>query len=143
LGDKINRILTKILNILFVNFLDIFLQMVNITTALQSITEFINQKGLSQMKKWSERKRYRKNGYLMRNIIQIIQQLKKILVLISGNDVIEMLKGMTMLFIFKFFLIIISFYILLKDLLNKEERDALTSEKYKGAIINLVSLINN
>ena len=77
--------------------------MVNITTALQTITEFINQSDLRQMKKCSERKRYRKNGYLMRNIIQIIHQLKKILVLISGNDVIEMFKGMTMFF-FKFFL---------------------------------------
>jgi hypothetical protein len=69
-------------------------------TALQTISAFINQSDFRQMKKWSERKRYLRNGYLMRNIIQMIQQLKKILVLISGNDVIEMLKGMNTFVIF-------------------------------------------
>jgi|LakMenE18May11ns_1017448.scaffolds.fasta_scaffold8390583_1 hypothetical protein len=67
--------------------------MVNIT-ALQILSRFISNKNIKPMKKWSTRFRNvesdgRKSWYLK----GLIRQIKKILNIISGNDIIEMIKG--------------------------------------------------
>jgi hypothetical protein len=49
----------------------------------------------------------------------MLRKLKQILLLVSGNDLIE----------------------LLKDLLTKEERELLTPPKYKQALKNFVSIL--
>jgi hypothetical protein len=65
--------------------------MVNMT-ALQRISNLIGTPG-RPMKKWSDRKRYEQNGSLLRYVRQMVGRIKKILILISGDDVVEMLKG--------------------------------------------------
>jgi hypothetical protein len=65
--------------------------MVNIT-ALQRISNFLGT-SIRPMKKWSDRSRYEHNGSLLRYVKRMVGQIKNILVLISGDDVVEMLKG--------------------------------------------------
>ena len=67
--------------------------MVNLT-ALQRLTRFISSENLHPMKKWSDRFRNseiegRKSWYLK----GLIRQVKNILNIISGNDIVEMIKG--------------------------------------------------
>ena len=62
-------------------------------TSLQKITAFIKEMNIKEMKSWSTRKLYMKDGQLMRYSRQMIKQIKQILILISGNEVLEMLKG--------------------------------------------------
>ena len=62
-------------------------------TGLQRIIKFIDDNKISEMIQWSNRKRYLKDGQLMRYIRHLIKQIRLILNLISGNDIIEMLKG--------------------------------------------------
>jgi hypothetical protein len=62
-------------------------------TSLQKITAFIKENKLQQMKQWSKRKLYMKDGQLMRYSRDMIKQIKQILILISGNDVLKMLEG--------------------------------------------------
>jgi hypothetical protein len=62
-------------------------------TSLQKITAFIKKNKLQQMKQWSKRKLYMKDGQLMRYSRDMIKQIKQILILISGNDVLKMLEG--------------------------------------------------
>ena len=54
---------------------------------------FIKEMNIQDMKKWSTRKHFMKNGKLMRYTRVMIKQIKQILILLSGNDVVEMLKG--------------------------------------------------
>jgi|LakMenEpi03Aug12_release.lakeMendotaPanAssembly.Ray.scaffolds.fasta_scaffold1591763_1 hypothetical protein len=67
-------------------------------TALERITRFIHSdRNIKPMKKWSQRFRFanltsgldNRNPYLKR----IMKQVKEILVIVSGDDVVEMLKG--------------------------------------------------
>jgi hypothetical protein len=67
-------------------------------TALERITRFINsEKNVKQMKKWSQRFKFanltsdldNRNHYLKR----LMKQVRAILVIVSGDDVVEMLKG--------------------------------------------------
>ncbi len=62
-------------------------------TSLQKITAFIKENKLQPMKQWSKRKLYMKDGQLMRYSRDMIKQIKQILILISGNDVLKMLEG--------------------------------------------------
>jgi hypothetical protein len=62
-------------------------------TSLQKITAFIKENKLQKMKQWSKRKLYMKDGQLMRYSRDMIKQIKQILILISGNDVLKMLEG--------------------------------------------------
>ena len=67
--------------------------MVNVT-ALERITRFINtEPNIKQMKKWSDRFRQdnmqKKSCYLN----DLVKKVKQILILISGDDIVEMLKG--------------------------------------------------
>ena len=77
--------------------------MVNIT-ALQEITRFILSRNLKPMKKWSGRFRKtaldgRQSWYLK----GLRRKVKFILNIISGNDIVEMIKGkMNSCYIFKF-----------------------------------------
>ena len=58
-----------------------------VATAIEKITKFVYDEQIPAMKKWSER--YRKNGYKL----DLIKQIQSLLRLISGNDVLAMLKG--------------------------------------------------
>ena len=68
-------------------------------TALQRIVSFIKTNNLSTMMKWSHRKNHLNNGKLMRYTRLLVKQIRFILNLISGNDLIEMLKGINRLFL--------------------------------------------
>ena len=67
-------------------------------TALGQIIDFINDKKLTQMMKWSDRSIFCKNrhGYsiLNNNVRKIKNGFQKILNLISGNDSVEFLKSL-------------------------------------------------
>lgn len=60
--------------------------------AIERITSFIEQEQLVQMKKWSERYGA---GESQRNfhINKIIKQIRNVLIIVSGNDIVAMLKG--------------------------------------------------
>ena len=62
-------------------------------TSLQKIIDFIDKTQLKEMQKWSTRERYKNNGQPMSYTRQMIKNIRKILVLISGNDLTEMLIG--------------------------------------------------
>lgn len=62
-------------------------------TALKKLTEFIENQHLSQMKRWSERYRLDAHGKKSRYLKSLIRQIRAILVLISGNDVVKMIQG--------------------------------------------------
>ena len=68
-------------------------------TALQRIVSFIKSNNLSTMMKWSHTKNDLNNGKLMRYSRLLVKQIRFILNLISGNDLIEMLKGINRLFL--------------------------------------------
>ena len=72
--------------------------MVN-NTALQKIISFIDSKNLRPMKQWSSRSRYRHDGQISTNNYNLSKQIRQLLVLISGNDVTEMIKGVLLLLI--------------------------------------------
>lgn len=59
--------------------------------ALTRISNFIATENINSMKRWSERYKgnNRKNWYLQK----LTNQTRKLLNLISGNDIVEMLKG--------------------------------------------------
>jgi hypothetical protein len=61
-------------------------------TALQRISNFLGT-STRPIKKWSDRRRYEQNGSRLRYVKRMIGQIKNILVLISGVDVVEMLMG--------------------------------------------------
>ena len=61
--------------------------------ALQRITNFIKDNKIIEMQRWSNRKRNCKDGQLMRYTRQLIKQVRSILELVSGNDILGMLKG--------------------------------------------------
>ena len=69
-------------------------------TALERITRFIqNDRNIKPMKKWSQRFRFanltsdldNRNPYFK----SLMKQVRAILVIVSGDDVIKMLKGIT------------------------------------------------
>ena len=62
--------------------------MVNLS-AIERINRLITEENINQMKRWSDRHRTTKSG-----ADSIISKIRYILVLISGNDVIEMLKSL-------------------------------------------------
>ena len=67
--------------------------MVNITS-LQRIASFIANENLTLMKQWSQR--FRNAGLYGRRswyLNKLIKEIKEILIIVSGNDVVEMLKG--------------------------------------------------
>lgn len=67
--------------------------MVNLT-ALERISRLIKAEiNVKVMKPWSKRTRFDKNHKKMRNIRVLIKKIRVLLMLISGNDMIEMLKG--------------------------------------------------
>ena len=70
-------------------------KMVNTESAVHLINNYISEKQIRPMKNWSSRKRYCQNtNVLQRNVFQITRLVKKLLNIISGNDIVEMLKGM-------------------------------------------------
>lgn len=62
-------------------------------TALQLILSFINESKIKAMMKWSDRKLYSEDGKLMRYPRVLTRKIREILNLLSGNDVVKMLKG--------------------------------------------------
>ena len=75
------------------------MKMVNIT-ALQQITNFLNGKNIRHMKKWSNRSRYGEdNNVLLRNVHSMVKKIKRLLIIISGDDVVEMLKSILIIII--------------------------------------------
>ena len=106
-------------------------------TAVHKIIKFIESQNISQMKKWSERSRYNnRTMQLLRFIREKVVNIREILRILSGNDIVEMLKGC--LYAIKKLL----FFLFLSpsDVLNAEERDNLTHPKYKLTLANLVIL---
>ena len=75
-------------------------------SALHNLIEIISTQDIIQMKKWSERRRYDNSSkQLLRYLREKVKGIRQILVILSGNDVIEMLKGKLMhLFLFLIFL---------------------------------------
>ena len=63
--------------------------MPNSTTSLKKLINFVDENKLKEMQKWSTRNRYMSDGQLMRYSRQMIKNIRKILVLISGNDIIS------------------------------------------------------
>ena len=61
--------------------------------------EYITSKKLRPMKKWSIRSRYDYSTIKSKCTKKIIKQIRKLLNFISGNDIIEMLKGNKVLII--------------------------------------------
>lgn len=67
--------------------------MVNQTTAVEKLYRFIFSENLRPMRKWSTRYRYANSNRLSWYLHKIKKQIRSILNLLSGNDLIEMLKG--------------------------------------------------
>ena len=65
--------------------------MVN-ATALQKISAYIESENLEKMKQWSERSRY-DNGDVLRYLREMIKKIRAILIILSGDDIAEMLTG--------------------------------------------------
>ena len=86
------------------------------STPLEKILKLVDEQQMVNMLKWSERSTSgisQKNHYL----IKLIKKIRSLLVLISGDDLVPMLK----------------------DLLSKTEIDSLC-EPYKEALIGLVNI---
>ena len=69
--------------------------------AMHKITEYIAAANLEPMKKWSER-RASSNSGIHGGMQRVIKQIKQILILLSGDDYVEMLKGRVFYFSFKY-----------------------------------------
>ena len=63
------------------------------STSLKKLINFIDERKLVEMQKWSTRNRFMSDGQLMRYTRQMIKNIRKILIIISGNDVTAMLIG--------------------------------------------------
>ena len=65
-------------------------------TSLQKIIQFIRTNNLKQMKKWSDRFRNDDTSYDRKGwyLYKLIKQIRMILVLLSGDDVIALLKDL-------------------------------------------------
>jgi hypothetical protein len=108
--------------------------MVNLS-ALQMISRII--KDLKPMKKWSNRKRRDQSGKLLRNIREMSNQVRNVLQLISGNDMVAMLNGNKL-----FFKIIqphcsINKIINVIDVLYCNDLESLIPSKYKNSLVNM------
>ena len=66
--------------------------MVNLT-AIKRISQFISSSNIRPMKKWSERYRLDSQNNKSPYLKLIISQVKVLLRIVSGNDIVEMLKG--------------------------------------------------
>ena len=66
--------------------------MVNVN-AIELLTRYIKAINLRQMKRWSERVKYDISNRRPRCLRKIIHQIKDLLVMLSGDDVVDMLKG--------------------------------------------------
>lgn len=66
--------------------------MVNLST-LEKLIRFTKSKKLSAMKKWSDRYRVQVNNNKSSIIKKMCKNIRTLLNLISGNDLVEMLKG--------------------------------------------------
>ena len=67
--------------------------MVNVS-ALHKFNGFISAQNIIQMKKWSDRRRYdNSSNQLLRYLREKVKNIRQIQVILSGNDIIEILKG--------------------------------------------------
>ena len=66
--------------------------MVNITM-LQKIFHFARSESLRPMRRWSTRRRFTGERRLVRNVRQMVSKIRILLSLVSGYDIVEMLKG--------------------------------------------------
>ncbi len=60
---------------------------------LNNIVDFIKEKKLKPMKTWSDRYRIGKNHVKSAYLQEIIKKVRLLLNLVSGNNVVEMMKG--------------------------------------------------
>ena len=74
--------------------------MVNIT-ALERITRLINEENLLPMRRWSNRYRYNRNK-IDPYLNKLIKQIRNILYIVSGDDIINMLSGIKIKLILSF-----------------------------------------
>ena len=62
-------------------------------TALQKIKRFMEANNIRPMKKWSQRSRKRRDGKILTNLFELRKQIRNLLIIFSGDDIEEMLKG--------------------------------------------------
>ncbi len=62
-------------------------------TAIKLIDQLIKQNQLKMMRKWSLRYRREISGDLSHTIRKLVGKIRQLLKILSGDDVIEMLKG--------------------------------------------------
>jgi hypothetical protein len=60
---------------------------------INKISEYIEREKLKPMKMWSNRFRYDSKHQKSNYLIKLTKQIRTLLELTSGNDVVEMLKG--------------------------------------------------
>lgn len=88
-------------------------------STLQKIYEFVRSKNLSQMKKWELRTRFDSSNRRPKLIRKYVRQIRELLNLVSGNDIIELLKGKHETLYNYDFLQFIAFYVLLRRTYNQ------------------------
>jgi hypothetical protein len=66
---------------------------------LFKISNFIEANRIRAMKKWTSRTRYNQNRTKSTHIKVLIKKIRSILGLISGDDLVEMLKGFLRMFL--------------------------------------------
>lgn len=62
-------------------------------SALSKIDDYIQSQRLKPMKKWSLRTRFDTADSRPRYLRKFIRQIRNIMILVSGDDIVEMLKG--------------------------------------------------
>ena len=111
----------------------------NITVLASIVRHISTTPNLKIMKSWSTRYRTKPSGRKSWYLAKMSQDIRKILSLISGDDITEMLKGESELLYFKFGYC--SFCI--QDVLTENEREKLVCDNYKNTLKNFsVSAFN-
>lgn len=62
-------------------------------TALKKLDQYIQSHSLKPMKKWSSRSRFDSDDCQIKYMKKLRKQFRNIMILVSGNDIVEMLKG--------------------------------------------------
>ena len=69
-------------------------------STLNRLYSLIQNENLRSMKRWSNRHRKDREGRPSKVIKKLKSKIREILSIISGNDIVEMLKGQRLVYIF-------------------------------------------